>query len=157
MQRSEDISELDAEVVVMQNMQKAKGIPVSSTQPCNLAHIDNRYTKHLQKISEAGSTLIPSSVDPPPASRNALIISCETDPGRHDDQALPIRSHNNGPEVKSKVLGTNKDFSGSISSKTILSKLSSAAIRQYWVACKENPRSNFHSASKETSLLATST
>ena len=43
MQRSEDISELDAEVLVTQNMQKAKYIPVSSIQPCNLAQIDNRY------------------------------------------------------------------------------------------------------------------
>ena len=73
MQRSEDISELDAEVLVTQNMQKAKDIPVTSTQPCNLAQIDNRYSNTQQRFAGSGSTLLPSCIEPPAASRNALI------------------------------------------------------------------------------------
>ena len=116
MQRSEDISELDAEVLVTQNMQKAKDIPVTSTQPCNLAQIDNRYSNTQQRFAGSGSTLLPSCIEPPAASRNALIAQCETDPSRqYDERALP--GGISEIEPKGKGRGLSERNHGPLSSK----------------------------------------
>ena len=117
MQRSEDISEIEAEVVGTQSTQKAKDIPVSSTQPCNLAKIDNRYNINSQRFPGNGSTLIPSNIEPPLASRNALISPCETDPSREDDRYQPKGLSNGDPRAKSRDLIELKNFNGPLSSK----------------------------------------
>ena len=121
MQRSEDISELEAEVVGNQSTQKAKDIPVSSTQPCNLAKIDNRYNINSQRFPGNGSTLIPSNIEPPLASRNALISPCETDPSRKDDRSLQTGLSNGSSKGKSRDLNERKNLHGPLSSKLFAS------------------------------------